>query len=87
MRNEPGDPTPIVVGADDADTWTENRRRIVVVHGQAFVQQGVVQLHAKDAVVFMEVQGGVLHMDVYAEGDVQLDNRTATQTGAAPCCR
>ena len=70
-RNVAGDPTPIVVGADDADTWTENGRRVVVVRGQVFIQQGVVQLRAKEAVAFMELQAGVMHMDVYAEGDVQ----------------
>ncbi len=81
-RNVPGDPTPIVVGADDADTWTENGRRVVVFRGQVFVQQGVVQLHAKQVVTFVDLQGGVLHMDVYAEGDVQLDNSANVQTGA-----
>ena len=29
----------------------------------------------------MDLQGGVMHMEVYAEGDVQLDNSTNTQTG------
>ena len=82
-RNVAGDPTPIVVGADDADTWTENGRRVVVVRGQVLVQQGVVQLHAKQAVAFVDLQGGVMHMDVYAEGDVQLDNSTNMQTGAS----
>ena len=80
-RNVAGDPTPVVVEADDADTWTENGRRVVVARGQVFVQQGVVQLHAKQAVAFMDLQGGVMHMDVYAEGDVQLDNGSAAQTG------
>lgn len=82
-----GDPTPIVVAADDADTWTENGRRVVVARGQVFVQQGVVQLHAKQIVAFMDLQSGVMHMDVYAEGDVQLDNSTTQQTGPRACWR
>ncbi len=81
-RNIAGDPTPIVVGADEAATWTENGRRIVVVRGQVLVQQGVVQLRAQEAVAFMNLQGGVMHLDLYAEGDAQLDNSSALQTGS-----
>ncbi len=82
MRNVPGDSTPVIVGADDAATWTENGQRIVLVRGQVLIQQGVLQLRAREAVVFFGLQGGISHVDVYAEGDVQLDNSSAVQSGA-----
>ena len=82
VRNVPGDSTPVIVGADEATTWTENGQRIVVVRGQVLIQQGVLQLRGREAVVFFDLQGGVSHVDVYAEGDVQLDNSSAVQTGA-----
>jgi hypothetical protein len=81
-RNVAGDSTPIVVGADDVATWVESGQRIVLARGKVLVQEGVVQVRASEAVAFVDLQGGILHMDVYAEGAVQIDNSTAVQ--AAP---
>ena len=79
-RNIPGDSTPIVVGADDVATWVENKQRIVLARGKVLVQEGVVQIRANQAVAFVDLKGGILHMDVYAEGDVQIDNSTAVRS-------
>ena len=81
-RNVAGDSTPIVVGADDVATWVENGQRIVMARGKVLVQEGVVQVRASQAVAFVDLRGGILHMDVYAEGDVQIDNSSAVK--AAP---
>jgi hypothetical protein len=81
-RNVAGDSTPVVVGADDVATWVENGQRIVLARGKVLVQEGVVQVRASEAVAFVDLHGGILHMDVYAEGEVQIDNSTALR--AAP---
>ncbi|HBI43360.1 MAG TPA: hypothetical protein DDY78_10970 [Planctomycetales bacterium] len=81
-RNVAGDSTPVVVSADDVATWVENGQRIVLARGKVLVQEGVVQVRASEAVAFVDLHGGILHMDVYAEGDVQIDNSTAVR--AAP---
>ena len=81
-RNVAGDSTPIVVGADDIATWVENGQRIVMARGKVLVQEGVVQIRANQAVTFVDLRSGILHMDVYAEGEVQIDNSSAVK--AAP---
>ena len=82
VRNVAGDSTPIIVGADDAATWTEGGQRVVVVRGQVLIQEGVVQVRAREAAVFLDLQAGILHVDVYAEGEVQIDNGAVVQSGA-----
>jgi hypothetical protein len=79
-RNVPGDSTPIVVGADDVATWVENGQRIVMARGKVLVQEGVVQIRANQAVTFVDLRAGILHMEVYAEGEVQIDNSSAVKT-------
>ncbi len=79
-RNIPGDSTPIVVGADEVATWVENGQRIVMARGKVLVQEGVIQVRADMAVSFVDLKSGILHMDVYAEGDVQIDNSSAVKT-------
>ncbi len=81
-RNVPGDSTPIVIGADDVATWVENGQRIVLAHGKVLIQEGVVQVRANQAVAFVDLKDGILHMDVYAEGEVQIDNSSAVQSAA-----
>ncbi len=53
-----------------------------MARGKVLVQEGVVQVRASQAVAFVDLRGGILHMDVYAEGEVQIDNSSAVK--AAP---
>jgi hypothetical protein len=85
VRDLPGDSKPIILHADDITTWVEGGKRIVLLQGQVLVQQGVVQSRFQQGVVWADLERlqrtRVLHVEVYAEGDVQLENGSDKGTG------
>jgi hypothetical protein len=84
-RDLPGDSKPIILHADDITTWVENGKRIVLLQGQVMVQQGVVQSRFQQGVVWVDLdrfqRTRILHVELYAEGEVQLENGTDKSAG------
>jgi hypothetical protein len=84
-RNVPGDSKPIILHADAITTWTDNGRVVLLLQGQVLVEQGVLQARFQQGVVWVDVQrkkrSGILHADLYAEGDVRLQNAAETSAG------
>ncbi len=76
-RNVPGDAKPIVIDADEIFTWNEGDQTLILVRGQVLVQQGVLLLRCQEAAGWIDMPRyratGVLHMDLYAEGQVRVD--------------
>jgi hypothetical protein len=85
-RNVAGDPKPIVVRADTITTWVENGRRVLLVQGQVLVEQGVLQARFDQGVLWIDLsrykREHVLHADLYAEGNVRVQN--AAENNTAP---
>jgi hypothetical protein len=77
--NVPGDAKPIILHADEMATWIDGGRRLILLKGKVLVEHGVVQLRTQQAVVWIDQQQqqrqmGILRADVYAEGQVSLEN-------------
>lgn len=85
-RNIPGDSKPITLDADHITTWVEGRQQVILLEGQVMIEQGVVHARMQQAVAWVDLDRSqrtrILHMDIYAEGDVHLEN--ATETHKAP---
>jgi lipopolysaccharide export system protein LptA len=85
-RNLAGDSKPIQLAADEVSAWTENNDRIFLLKGQVLIRQGVLTLRAQQAVVFVDVNGyktrGIWRAEVYAEGNVMVDNSNENQETA-----
>src|SRR5437763_624631 len=86
-RNIPGDSKPITLDADHLTTWVEGRQQVILLEGQVMIEQGVVHARAQRAVAWVDLDRSqrtrILHMDIYAEGDVHLENGTESSNGAA----
>ncbi|MBY0527816.1 MAG: hypothetical protein K2R98_30750 [Gemmataceae bacterium] len=84
-NNKPGDSKPVVLYADDIATWTENGQRIILLKGKVLVEHGVVTTRAQRAVAFVDEgryrQTRILRVDVYAEGEVRVENGPDARTG------
>jgi hypothetical protein len=83
-RNAPGDAKPIVIEAEEIHTWTDGGKYVFLLQGQVLVQQSVVQVRCQQAVAWVQhghQNNGILHMDLYAEGQVRLDNSVEVQDG------
>lgn len=82
-RNVPGDSKAIVLHADTVTTWTEGSRRVILLQGVVLAEQSVVQVRMQNAVAWIDQdqtkKTGILHVDLYAEGDVRLENGTDHQ--------
>jgi hypothetical protein len=85
VRDLPGDSKPIILHADDITTWVEGGKRVVLLQGQVLVQQAVVQCRFQQGVVWVDLErfqrSRILHVEVYAEGEVQLENGSGKGTG------
>ena len=77
-RNIAGDSKPIVIDADEITTWTDNGQRILLLKGKVLIQQSVVQAWFQQGVVWVDLdqlqRTRVLHVDVFGEGGVLVDN-------------
>lgn len=84
-QNLPGDSKAITLHADEITTWTENSRRIILMRGAVWIEHGVLNARMQEAVAVVDQdrtkKTGVMHLDVYAEGDVILEQATTTQRG------
>lgn len=89
VRNVPGDAKPIVLEADQISTWHEGGHIVFLLTGRVLVQQSVVQGRCQQAVARVDLpryrQTGILHMDLYAEGQVRIDTSIEIQDGARGC--
>ena len=86
-RNIPGDSKPIILDADHITTWVEGRQQVILLEGQVMIEQGVVHARMQRAVAWVDLDRSqrtrILHMDIYAEGDVHLENATESNSGPA----
>jgi hypothetical protein len=84
-RNVPGDSKPIILYSDHITTWVEGNRRIILLQGVVLAEQGITQLRMQQGVAWIDLERtrklGILHVDIYAEGDVRLENGTDHQFG------
>src|SRR5262249_17706687 len=82
-RNVPGDAKPILIDADQITTWNEEGKIVLLLRGQVLVQQNVVQARFQEGVVWVDLKRfqttGILHVDLYAEGQVRLDTTLESQ--------
>jgi hypothetical protein len=85
-RNLPGDSKPIVLSANEVTTWSQSGQRFVLLKGKVLIEEGVVSARCQQAVAWVDEgrskQTHILHVDVYAEGEVQLENAANNQKGA-----
>jgi len=76
-RNVAGDSRPIQVNADDAVTWVDQGKRIILLKGKVWVEQGDAHVRAAEAVLWIDEaakkQNGIYHLDVYGDGGVSLE--------------
>lgn len=84
LQNVGGDSKPIVLSADEISTWTDKGRRIIVLKGKVLVEHGLSTVRAQQAVAWIDDsryrQARIIRVDLYAEGEVQLENGTATRS-------
>lgn len=82
----PGDSKPIVLHADELTTWMEGGVRVVLLKGRVLVEHGVVHCRMQQGVAWVDQERfrrtGVMAVDVYAEGEVRLENGPETRDGA-----
>ena len=71
--------------ADEITTWTQDNQRILLLKGQVLVQQSIIQARFQQGVVWVDLdrfrQTRILHVDVYGEGNVRLENGSERQSG------
>ncbi len=84
-RNVPGDAKPILIDADEITTWTEDGVVVLFLTGQVLVQQSVSQTRFQQGIAWVDINRykdtGILHMDLYAEGQVRIDTSVELQDG------
>jgi hypothetical protein len=85
VRNVPGESKPLDVAADEVTTWIEDGRLVVLAKGNVLVQMGTLHSRFTSGVLWIDLQGRqktrVLHADLYAEGDVRVENGTDNKRG------
>jgi hypothetical protein len=78
--------TPVTIIADEVIAPGEGPRRLLGLSGKVLIEQGVTQLRADQAIVWVNAdppsQGRTSHVIVYAEGSVQLENGSEVQRGS-----
>jgi len=68
---------PVVIAADSGNRWTQGAYEVLILHGNVYINQGLVYARAKDAVLWLE-RGGFAgdpphKVIAYLEGDVTID--------------
>src|SRR5438128_74734 len=85
-QNIPGDSKPILLHADEISTWVEGHQRVLLLKGMVLVEHGLIQGRMQGAVGWVDQERtrrtGILHLDLYAEGDVHLEGDTEARTGS-----
>jgi hypothetical protein len=76
-REVAGDAKPVIVEADNITTWNDGGTVVLLLEGQGLAQQSVVQARFQRALAFVDLpryqSTGVLHVALYAEGQVRVD--------------
>src|SRR5207245_3401131 len=84
-QNIPGDSKPILLHADEISTWVEGHQRVLLLKGMVLVEHGLIQGRMQGAVGWVDQERtrrtGILHLDLYAEGDVHLEGEVEARTG------
>src|SRR5262249_13737405 len=84
-QNVPGDSKPILLYADEISTWMEGHQRVLLLKGMVLVEHGLIQGRMQGAVAWVDQERtkrtGIMHLDLYAEGDVHLDEGTESRSG------
>src|SRR5262249_17878757 len=66
-------------------TWKQQGQRVILLQGQVLIQQATVRIRCGAAVAFVNLdrlqRTGILHVDLYAEQDVRLDDGTGNRKG------
>ena len=73
LRLAPGiaDPAkPIQFAADSIFTWTENAEQVFLLRGRVLIEQGLLQVRAAQAVLWLDRN----RVSLVADGDVQIEN-------------
>src|SRR5262245_28024047 len=72
----PSPTEPITIAADSIRNWTQADTRILLLHGNVFVAQGLKRIRANHAVVWIAEgndANNLKHLELYAEGSVRVD--------------
>jgi len=84
-QNIPGDSKTILLHADEISTWVEGNQRVLLLKGMVLVEHGLIQGRMQGAVGWVDQERtrrtGILHLDLYAEGDVHLEGEAEARTG------
>jgi hypothetical protein len=84
-HNVKGDAKPLILNADDITTWVEGGRRVVLLKGRVYIEQGVVQIHMREGVVWIDEESkkrtGIYHTDIYGDGGVGIEDGPKTAEG------
>src|SRR5262249_5876362 len=80
----PGDSKPIVMSADTIATWSQGNQRVILLRGKVLIEHGVLHSRMQEAVAWVDQdryrRTGVLQVEVYAEGDVAVENGSDTKS-------
>src|SRR5260370_12386 len=81
----PGDSKAMILYADEISNWQEGNQRVFLPKGMVLREPGLVQGRMQGAVGWVDQERtkrtGILHLDLYAEGDVRLEGGTEKRTG------
>src|SRR5260370_6074099 len=81
----PGDSKAMILYADEISTWQEGNQRVFLLKGMVLIEHGLIQGRMQGAVGWVDQERtrrtGILHLDVYAEGDVHLDGELEVRSG------
>lgn len=84
-QNVPGDSKPILLHADEISTWVEGHQRVIMLKGMVLVEHGLIQGRMQGAVAWVDQERtrrtGIMHLDLYAEGDVHLEGDVEARSG------
>ncbi|HMF12654.1 MAG TPA: hypothetical protein VKE94_10125, partial [Gemmataceae bacterium] len=84
-RNVAGEAKPLDVAADEVSTWMEDGKLVVMARGNVLLQMGVFHARFSEGIVWIDVARQkatrILHADVYAEGELRVENGTDVKRG------
>ncbi|HEV3257205.1 MAG TPA: hypothetical protein VG013_10020 [Gemmataceae bacterium] len=86
-QNEPGDSKPIILYADAVSTWIEGGRRVILLKGAVLIEHDVIHARMQGGVAWVDEEAtqrtGIVHVDIYAEGEVRVENGATPQSAPA----
>src|SRR5689334_16716294 len=85
-QNVPGNSKAIILYADDVTSWTEKGSRIFLLKGKVWIEHGVVQIQLPQCTIWVDEakrrHTGIYHVDVYADGEIALNDGPNNYSGA-----